>query len=214
MNTLTNLNVDRCYCYTEPSHVNFQLHGFCDASVQAYAAVVYLWTVYADNSVTVQLIASKTRVSPVKSQTIPRLELLAAVILTRLVIVVRESLLMLGDMELYYWTDSNVVLLWISSDQSYKQYVSSQIKEIHQNTNREDWHHCHGVLNPADTPSRGLRGSELPNRRTWWEGPQFLQHNNAEWPSTSITEVNKESDSELLKTQPDITHVFNSCPTY
>ena len=89
LSTLTNLKVHRCYFYTEPSHVNFQLHGFCDASVQAYTAVVYLQTVYADDSVTVRLIASKTRVSPVKSQTIPRLELLAAVILTRLVIVVR-----------------------------------------------------------------------------------------------------------------------------
>ena len=125
LNTSTNLNVDRCYFYTEPSHVNFQLYRFCDASVQAYAAVVYLWTVYADDSVTVRLIASKTQVSPVKSQTIPRLELLAVVILTRFVIVVRESLLMLGDMELHYWMDSNVILLWISSNQSYKQYVSS-----------------------------------------------------------------------------------------
>ena len=214
LSTLTNLNVHRCCFYTEPSHVNFQLHGFCDASVQAYAAVVYLRTVYADGSVTVRLIASKTQVSPVKSQTIPRLELLAAVILTRLVIVVRESLLMLGDMDLHYWTDSKVVLLWICSNRSYKQYVSSRIKEIHQNTNREDWHHCPGVLNPADMPSRGLRGSELPKRRTWWEGPQFLQRNKAEWPFTSITEVNEESDSELLKTQPDIAHVFTSCPTY
>ena len=210
LGTLSNLHVDRCYFYTEPSHVNFQLHGFCDASLQAYAAVVYLRTVYADGSVTVRIIASKTRVSPVKSQTIPRLELLAAVILTRLAIVVRESLLMLGDMELHFWTDSNVVLSWISSNRSYKQYVTSRIKEIHQNTNREDWHHCPGVLNPADMPSRGLKGSELPNRKTWWEGPQFLQLDKAEWPSTIITEFTEETDSELLKTQPDIAHVFTS----
>ena len=138
LSTLTNLNVDRCYFYTEPSHVNFQLHGFCDASLKAYAAVVYLRTVYADDSVTVRLIASKTRVSPVKSQIILHLELLAAVILTRLVIVVRESLLMLRDMKLYFWMDSSVVLSWISSNRSYKQYVSSRIKETHQNTNRKD----------------------------------------------------------------------------
>ena len=117
-------------------------------------------------------------------------------------------------MDLHCWTDSKVVLSWICSNRSYKQYVSSQIKEIHQNTNREYWHHCPGVLNPADMPSQGLRGSELPKRRTWWEGPQFLQHNKAKWPSTSIIEVNEESDSELLKTQPDIAHVFTSCPTY
>lgn len=62
---------------------------------------MYLWTVYAGtgDSVMVRLITSKTQVPPVKSQTIPHLELLVTVILTRLVIVVRESLLMLVDME-------------------------------------------------------------------------------------------------------------------
>ena len=80
-------------------HVNFQLHRFCDASLQACAAVMYLWRVYVDDSVMVRLITSKTQATPVKSHTIPRLELLVALILTRLVIVVKESLLMLVDME-------------------------------------------------------------------------------------------------------------------
>ena len=153
LGALTNLSVDRCYFNTESTRVKLQLHGFCDASLQAYAAVVYLRTIYTDGNVMVRILTSKTRVSPIKSQTIPRLELLAAVILARLIIVVKESLQTLGDMESYFWTDSSVVLSWISSNRPYKQYVSSRIKEILQHTNQEDWHHCPGSLNPADMPS-------------------------------------------------------------
>ena len=56
-----------------------------DASERAYAAVLYLSSTYADNHTEVRLLCSKTRVSPTKRQSIPRLELLGALILTRLV---------------------------------------------------------------------------------------------------------------------------------
>lgn len=46
---------------------------FCDASDHAFATVVYSQTVYMDNSVKTVLIASKTRVPPVKKQSIPHL---------------------------------------------------------------------------------------------------------------------------------------------
>lgn len=60
------------------------IHGFC-ASDRAFAAVVYLYTEYSNGDVDVQLVASKTRVAPLKRQTIPRLELLGALVLARLV---------------------------------------------------------------------------------------------------------------------------------
>ena len=113
-------------------------------------------------------------------------------------------------MKSFFWTDSNIVLSWISNNQPYKQYVSSRIKEICQSTSKEDWRHCPGSLNPADVPSRGLRRYELPRKKTWWEGPQFLQLRESEWPSVSTTEPNKEADSELLKNPPDVAHVFSS----
>jgi len=77
---LNNVKIPRCYFRSRP--VQFELHGFSDASNCAYTGVVYIRSLYEDGGVDVHLVASKTRVAPLKRQTIPRLELLGALILT------------------------------------------------------------------------------------------------------------------------------------
>ena len=79
------IRIPRCY-FRENDHtpVSIEINGFSDASSYAYAAVVYL-RVEVESSVKSVLVASKTRVAPLSGQTIPRLELLGAVILARLV---------------------------------------------------------------------------------------------------------------------------------
>ena len=86
-----------------------ELHGSSDASNVAYAAAVYLRIMTKSGTVT-RLVASKTRVAPLVRQTIPRLELLGAVILSRLVVCIREVLekSLIID-RLYCWTDSLVM---------------------------------------------------------------------------------------------------------
>ena len=76
-------HIPRCYFARQP--VDTQLHGFSDASEHAYATVVYIQSTYLDGQVEVQLVTSKSRVAPIKKQTIPRLELLGALILAQLV---------------------------------------------------------------------------------------------------------------------------------
>jgi len=63
---------------------SFTLCGFCDTSTKAYAAVVYL-VIKTDCGVKMQFIVAKTRVSPTQELTIPRLELLSALLLARLI---------------------------------------------------------------------------------------------------------------------------------
>ena len=70
--SLAKLNIPRCYFVRERKPVCRQLHGFRDTSEQAIAAVVYLRTVYEAGDVDVRLIASKTKVAPLKKQSIPR----------------------------------------------------------------------------------------------------------------------------------------------
>jgi hypothetical protein len=65
--------------------------GFCDASLNAYAGVVYLLMETAAGH-TVKFVAAKTRVSPLKEQTIPCLELLSALLLARLMVRITQSL--------------------------------------------------------------------------------------------------------------------------
>ena len=111
--------------------VTCQLHGFCDASTRAYAPVVYLRCFYSDGTVEVKLMTSKTRVAPIKGQTIPCLELLGAVILARLMHSAHSALQSLHrDVRMFYWTDSYTTLCWIRNQKPWKQYIMQRVTEI------------------------------------------------------------------------------------
>lgn len=82
---LERIRVPRCYFNTSTNPTNKQFHSFSDASKKTFAAVTYLRSTYPDGHVEItRLVAAKTRVAPIKTQTIPRLELLGAVISARL----------------------------------------------------------------------------------------------------------------------------------
>ena len=173
---LGDIRIDGCYFTMDTTPIDLQLHGFCDASIEAYAAVVYLRVTYSDDSIVTMISVSKTRVAPFKVQTIPCMELLSAVIQAWLITTIRNILFSLKLTKLFLWTDSMVVFLyWLLSSKPCRQYVSSRVNEIHRLINKEVWRHCLGSLNTADMPSRGMKGSELLCNTVWWEGPQFLQ---------------------------------------
>ncbi|GFU93090.1 integrase catalytic domain-containing protein [Trichonephila clavipes] len=83
------------------------LHGFCDASTKAYAAVVYL-----KSKQEIHLVSAKTRVAPIKQLTIPRLELCGALLLAELISVIQKAL-RTKPAECFLWTDSTIVLSWL-----------------------------------------------------------------------------------------------------
>ena len=94
----------------------YEIHGFCDASSAAYAAAVYLRVISDDGSVKVNLVTSKSKVAPLKVLSIPRLELCGAELLAKLVTVVKDAFGWSSkDVTTYYWTDSTIVLAWLSS---------------------------------------------------------------------------------------------------
>ena len=72
--------------------VYLQIHGFSDASEDAYAGVVYFRMVDLAGAVHTSLVVSKTKVSPIKRLSIhvPRLELCGAQVLARLLHYVKE----------------------------------------------------------------------------------------------------------------------------
>lgn len=80
-----NFPFSRCYDRLGDSIQHSELHSFSDASEDAYAAVVYLRTVYTTGSPTMSVVAAKTQVPPVKRQSIPRLELCGAYLLAKLI---------------------------------------------------------------------------------------------------------------------------------
>ena len=149
-----------------------QLVGFCDASLKAYAAMVYLVN---ENSNCI-LLASKTRVAPLKTQTIPRLELLVALLLNRLMVSVEQSLSNFAVSCICY-TDPLIVLHWIrGTDKHWKPFVQNRVREIRGKIESSHWHHCQGEANnPADMPSRGLTLKELKDSQIWFYGPSWLK---------------------------------------
>ena len=102
--------------------------------------MVYLRSIYDDNCVRTVLIASKTRVAPVKRQSIPRLELLGAVSLSRLMATILTSLP--EPVPALYWTDSTPTLHWISNEKPWSQYIEHRVTEIHCLSDNQLWRHC------------------------------------------------------------------------
>ena len=198
----------RCYFIPTIKAADIQLHEFSDASERAFAGVVYVRTVYENGVIRERVVAAKSRVSLMKQQTIPRLELLVANILAQLTKCVFKAT-KLGELHRIHWTDSSAVLCWIRNEKCWKQYVSQRVKEIRDLTDKESWKHCPGVMNPADLPSRGVSVDELVSNSLWWNGPPFLQRPEEEWPELSIKEeIDEGAEVEMVKHTKQVTRVL------
>lgn len=138
------------------------------------------------------LVAYKNRVTPSSPMSIPRLDLLAALILARFISSVQDALAqVLNISEVFCWTDSITVFYWIRSNKEYKQFVQNRIDEIHKLIDVKSWRHCPVVENPANVGSRGCLASEPNENGLWWEGPAWLRGPPRNYPNS---EVLKEED--------------------
>ena len=127
-----------------------------------------------------RFVAAKSRVAPLKELTIPRLELQAAVLTTRLYKTLREESRLEFE-KIIFFTDSTIVYAWLKSvPRNFKPFVSARDSEIQSKCDPNQWRHIPGDSNVADDASRGLHAHELNGR--WASGPEFLQHAESEWP--------------------------------
>jgi len=167
-----------------PNPISYQLHGFSDASEQAYASVVYLRTEQSNGEVSVHLLSSKTKVAPVKSVSIPKLELCGALLLARHIVKVSSSL-RCHIQEIHGWTDSTVTLGWISGyPNQWKTFVANRVTLIQERLPPSQWHHVPGDQNPADIASRGMYPEDFIKNEFWWNGPEYLKLTSNAWPTT------------------------------
>jgi hypothetical protein len=173
-----------------------ELHGFCDSSMAAYGACIYIRTCdETNNTYNTELLCSRSRVAPLKIITLPRLELCAAVLLARMVNKILSTL-NLEFKSVFLWTDSSIVLSWLnSSPNTWKIFVANRVAEIQRLTEVDNWHHIGSKNNPADLVSRGVLPENLIDNHFWFHGPSFLSNHKTEWPN-SLPDETKTNDSE------------------
>lgn len=192
--SLADVRIPRCYLRkgTDVSSCQLQLHHFSDASEKGYGTVSYLRIKHPDDTIQCSFVMGKTRNAPLKFTSIPRLELQAAVLSTRMNKMLREEL-DLPIQESRYWTDSEIVLHYLKNrTRRFQTFVANRIEEIKENSLLEEWSHVPGTLNPADDASRGKDPSELTPDHRWLHGPDFLWMPEARWPNCDVADVPEE----------------------
>lgn len=169
-----------------------ELHVFTDASKLGYGAVLYIRTVRSDGTCIARIFTSKSRVAPMKTQSIPRLELFGVLLGARLVRYVRKAI-SLEHLPVFGWTDSAIVLAWLKKEPSVlSSFIGTRTAEITDVTAADRWAHVKGTDNPADLLSRGQGGQALANDERWWNGPPWLSKPKAEWPNGNPPELSED----------------------
>ena len=182
---LQQFNMQRFYRRDSAQPVTCQLHVFADASCTGFGAVAYFRLVGEDGSIWCSFVAAKGRVAPLKQLTIPRLELQAAVMATRLALLIRKEHSIEID-STHYWSDSRTVLQWLRSESGrFHTFVANRIAEIQDSSEIGNWRHVPGTLNIADICSRGCKASELTPHSAWARGPAFIWQSEDAWPHES-----------------------------
>ena len=168
-----------------------QLYVFADASIKAYGVVAYLQV----NEYTAFVIA-KTRVAPVKELTLPKLELMAALIAARVSNFITTSLSLQG-ISTHLWADNQIVLYWIHSNKKLPTFVAHRINEIHQLTSTATWRYCPTESNPADLLTRGINSQLLKSSTLWSHGLTSGENHWPTWqPSSSLQMLSATATAE------------------
>nr|XP_039272262.1 uncharacterized protein LOC120346563 [Styela clava] len=179
---LQEVSIPRCFKPPGFKTDHIELHTFCDASQVGYGAVSYLRMMSQNGVIHCSFVLGKSRVTPRKQITIPRLELCSAVLAVKL------SRFVLKELEykvnnVYYWTDSTSVLQYLSNTSArYHVFVANRVAQIHNSSSINQWRHVDTKNNPADVASRGLSPRCIDKAISWFNAPKFLWHSQEHWP--------------------------------
>ena len=202
---LEKLKIQRCYKpHTFGKLTSVQLHHFSDASDRGYGQCSYLRLTDDSGQVHCSFVMGKARVTPLKTVTIPRLELTAALLSVRISASLREELEFDQITEVFY-TDSQVVLGYIKNDaRRFHVFVANRVQQIRDNSSPDQWKYIESNQNPADESSRGVSPQDLVDSR-WLNGPPFLwQQELPKW-NDDVNLVISPDDPEVKKVQAFVT---------
>ena len=201
---IESVEVERCIMpgtLVEP--ISKQLHIFSDASTIGYGSVAYIRLCDKDEKIHTAFLLGKARLAPIKTLSIPRLELTAAAVSVK----IGQYLVSEMDIEfdrVIYHTDATTVLHYIRNQKKrFPVFVANRVKMINDFTTPSQWKFVESKSNPADCASRGMKSKELTVDNKWLNGPDFLRAPESEWPEqpeffrdgTSSTEEDQEAST-------------------
>ena len=198
LRNLSAVSVPRCLIRSDMGDFDTlfqtQLHHFADASSVAYSTVSYLRVIASNGTILCNFLLGKSRLAPLKTVSIPRLELVAATMATKVDVSLRNNF---GSSlsESVFWTDSMSVLYMIrNSAKRFPVFVSNRLAQIEDRSTSSQWRFVPSSDNPADD---GTRPSCSVNR--WLTGPSFLQEPESRWPQPPHSLPDLPAEFEIVK---------------
>ena len=174
--------------------LDYELHGFSDASNHGYAAVIF-YRAYEPKTqkYIVQFVLGKARVRPLsKDMSIPKAELTAAALLADLFNTVVPEFKTPLD-KVYCNTDSSAVYYWLKTEMSkLSPYQYNRVKKI-KDAGLHNWAYCPSILNASDDGAKGLHCGQLKNS-LWLNGPHYLSLPKSAWKTFDPLKVDKNHD--------------------
>ncbi len=171
LSLLSKFSIPRPYYSQRPERLN--LIGFCDASQKAYCAILYVQAIKDSQVESVRFVCAKTRVSPLKAVTIPKLELCAAVLLAELAHRVHK-ILKIKLSNVFAFSDSKVVISWLAKPpEMWKTHVENRVRRIINLVPFTQWGHVSSTENPADLATHECSVKSFL-KSDWFKGPSFL----------------------------------------
>lgn len=195
---IVRLKIPRHYGYISSESSEISLHVFVDASPEAYSAVAYL-RFMTNGHLQVALIMAKCRVAPVKYTSVPKLELMSAVVGARIARTIKTQHKRLKITSTTFWSDSVTVLRWLySPNLKLQQFVAPRVTEIQELTCVNDWRYIASADNVADDGTKWNDIDFSSSDHRWIKGPQILYESVQSWPSKFPANVNLEQHKILL----------------
>ena len=154
--------------------IRYELHCFVDASKDSIGYIIYLRSFNEVGNIAVAFISASSKVAPRAAETIPRLELCAAMFgAIATMKVARELGLPINSV--HFYTDSFIVLGYLrNTSQRFSRYVARRVEEILGLSQVSQWSHISGSENVGDIATRPHSPAELKDT-AWLLGPSFLR---------------------------------------
>ncbi len=193
-----------------PGAKYIEIHAFSDATLEAYAAVIYVVSYHdEEKKYCSRQAVAKARVASggrKPSNTVPRLELQGMYLAMKILSNILGEVPSVQQKDIFLWTDSMNCLWWTkhSSDKALLMFVANRVAYITEKVFPSNIRHVATDLNPADVFSRGCTPAELANDELTLKGPQFLESRN--FPVQPAFEKNhiKNAEEEMKKVARNI----------